>query len=202
MNIFFDLDGTLLDSKMRFYSLFQDLVPFSNISLDKYWELKRNKIDHKTILIKNFNYSEEDFNLFEKNFYKKIELNYYLKFDSLVDGTYETLDYLVNKYKLYLVTMRQKKINLYTQLKKLNIYKYFFNILITKHKQEKIKLIRSVQYQNDDFFIGDTGYDILTGIRLGMHTIATCYGFSDKQVLIEYKPEFLIDSLSEIFAIL
>ena len=58
VNIFFDLDGTLLDSRKRLYKLFQDLVLESNLTIDEYWELKRNKINHKTILIEKFGYTK------------------------------------------------------------------------------------------------------------------------------------------------
>ena len=51
MNLFFDLDGTLLNSRKRLYTLFQDLIPESKLSIDEYWDLKRDKIDHKTILM-------------------------------------------------------------------------------------------------------------------------------------------------------
>ena len=36
MNIFFDLDGTLLDSKERLYYLFQHLVPECKFSFEEY----------------------------------------------------------------------------------------------------------------------------------------------------------------------
>jgi len=48
--VFFDLDGTLPDSRERLYRLFCELVPESRLSFDKYWALKRRKQDHKTIL--------------------------------------------------------------------------------------------------------------------------------------------------------
>ena len=47
MNIFFDLDGTLIDSKLRLYSLFQKLVPESILTYDEYWKYKMNKISHQ-----------------------------------------------------------------------------------------------------------------------------------------------------------
>ena len=56
MKIFFDLDGTLINSKIRLYSLFQELVPVSNFSFDEYWDFKQNKINHATILRKKFNF--------------------------------------------------------------------------------------------------------------------------------------------------
>ena len=67
MNIFFDLDGTLIDSRLRLYKLFQDLVSSSNLTFSDYWNLKRNKISHKKILTTKFAYSEKDFCNLKKN---------------------------------------------------------------------------------------------------------------------------------------
>ena len=54
MNLIFDLDGTLIDSRNRLYQLFQRLVPESTLSFEEYWKLKRNKISNKDILIHRF----------------------------------------------------------------------------------------------------------------------------------------------------
>lgn len=202
MNIFFDLDGTLLDSRKRLYTLFQDLVPESKLSIDEYWELKRNKINHKAILMERFNRTEDDFVLFEKEFLAKIESFDYLQFDTPVYGAYETLNSLARKNNLYIVTSRQSKKNVFDQLKKLDLYKYFNDILVTEHKCEKVELIGKLEYQRNDFIVGDTGYDILTGLKLGVHTMAVSYGFLNRQKLEEYKPEFIVDSLPEVVAIL
>jgi phosphoglycolate phosphatase len=199
--IFFDLDGTLLDSRRRLFTLFQKLVPKSNLSIDEYWELKRNKKDHKTILVEKYNYSDDEFNQFERAFFENIELFAYLKLDTLVYNTHEVLNNLVNKNKLYIVTSRQNKSNVIIQLKNLSIYRYFADVLVTEHKCEKAELITKLQYKAEDFIVGDTGYDVLTGIKLGIHTIAVSYGFLNKQKLEDYNPEFIVNSLSEIIPI-
>ena len=202
MNLFFDLDGTLLDSKRRLYTLFQDLVSKSTLSVNEYWELKRNKIDHKAILLNKFNYTEIDYINFESKFLEQIESPGYLKLDILFYGVCEMLGILAQKNKIFIITSRQNKENTFVQLKKLDIYKYFENILVTERKYEKVELIRKLQFQNEDFIIGDTDYDILTGKQLGIHTIAVSYGFLNKQKLNEYNPEYIVDNLAEIGIIL
>ena len=49
-NIFFDLDGTLLDVRARLYNLFIELAPETLCSLDEYWEIKRNGISQASFL--------------------------------------------------------------------------------------------------------------------------------------------------------
>ena len=56
MNIIFDFDGTLIDSKERLFKLFSFLVPQSNLDFKAYWELKKQGIGHAEILEKHFNY--------------------------------------------------------------------------------------------------------------------------------------------------
>ena len=202
MNIFFDLDGTLLDSRKRLYLLFQDLVPESTLSIDEYWELKRNKISHKDILLEKLNYTKDNLINFEGEFLKKIESPSYLQFDTLIYGAYDILNTLTCKYKLFIITARQKKENTFLQLKELDIYKYFKDILVTEHKYEKAELIRRLQFKNEDFMIGDTDYDVLTGKQLGIRTIAVCYGFLNKKKLKDCEPEFMVDNICEITAIL
>ena len=86
MKIFFDLDGTLIDSKDRLYRLFQHLVPVSNLTFEAYWDYKRNKIDHRKILETRHFFSEQDIVSFQKNWMDKIELPEWLAFDKPFKG--------------------------------------------------------------------------------------------------------------------
>jgi phosphoglycolate phosphatase len=202
VNLFFDLDGTLLDSHIRLYKLFQDLVCASHLSIYEYWELKRNKINHKTILLDMFQYSNDDFNHFEKSWLEKIELPEYLQFDTLVDDAFDVLNFLAKNNSMYIVTSRQNRKNVVAQLKNLQIYNFFKSVLVTEHRCTKSILIKEVGYQKEDFMIGDTGKDVLTGLELDMNTIVVTYGFLKKSVLESYKPHFTIDKLSAIIAII
>jgi phosphoglycolate phosphatase-like HAD superfamily hydrolase len=201
MNLFFDLDGTLLNSQMRLYRLFQDLVGASYLSIHEYWELKRNKINHKTILSDMFHYTDDDFNHFEKSWMEKIELPEYLQFDALVDDVPGVLNFLAQKNDIYIVTSRQSKENAIEQLKRLQIYNFFYDVLVTEHKYEKVVLVKKKGYKKGDFLIGDTGKDVLTGLELSMNTIAVTYGFLKKDILETYKPHFVVDKLSDIIDI-
>ncbi|GHT86686.1 hypothetical protein FACS1894137_12600 [Spirochaetia bacterium] len=45
-----------------------------------------------------------------------------------------------------------------------------------------------LKHLDENFLIGDTGYDILTGKELNVNTIAVTYGFLKKEILEAYKP--------------
>jgi phosphoglycolate phosphatase len=104
MNLIFDLDGTLIDSTLRLYKLFQSLVPNSKLTYDEYWELKRNKINHKEILTSKFNYTTEAYELFEKEWMIEIEKTQWLALDKPFEGVTQMLIDLSQYHKLFLVT--------------------------------------------------------------------------------------------------
>lgn len=203
MNIFFDLDGTLVDASERLYCLFCDLIPECTFTKEEYWNLKRNKINHKNILLKKFHYSEKEYFEFEQVWLAKIETKEYLFKDKLKKNVDKILKILSKNNNLYIVSARQDKQNAIEELKRFNIYKYFNEIYITENKYTKEKLIKSLYIRNSkNVMIGDTGYDILTGKNLNLVTIAICDGFLSKEKLVEYKPDYLIENINKIGEIL
>lgn len=201
MNIFFDLDGTLLDSRKRMYVLFKKLVEESEFSFEEYWWLKRNKVNHKTILEKY--YPEINFLDFEKTWMNSIESEELLCEDMLYEGATLILEKLKSNNRMYILTARQNKKNLFKQLDKLNITRFFVDILPTEHKTTKEQILKSrFALMSNDIIIGDTGYDIVTGKNVGIRTIAISHGFLSKEVLGKYEPDFLIDNLMEIGGII
>ncbi len=202
MNIIFDLDGTLIDSSERLYQLFQYLVPMSQLSKNEYWNLKRNKIDHKMILEKYFkDIKFEDFN---DRWMDLIETEEYLKLDKNYPNTIEILENLSQKCTLILLTARQSKKELDNELKRLGIIGFFSPIIVTEGTKSKKKLLLDavnnglITKNPNDLFVSDMGKDILFGKECSYITIGISHGFMSKEKLIEYKPKYIIDDLNEI----
>ena len=203
MNIFFDLDGTLIDASERLYKLFIDLIPNCGLTKGEYWNLKRQNIKHKTI-IENF-FSNYNFDDFERKWLNNIENIQYLRYDKIFDDTINILQYLTlsKKYNLYLLTARQSKENLYKELQKfqlLNYFENFKNVFITEQKYTKTEIINQQFFNlsNDDFIVGDTINDILCGKELNIKTIALTNGFINKNILEKYQPNYLCNTLTEL----
>ncbi|AEW02981.1 hypothetical protein A4D02_03030 [Niastella koreensis] len=198
-NIFFDLDGTLLDSRERLYRLFQNLVPASKLTFDDYWALKRNKISHKEILINQFAYTAEDFTRFEQIWLNNIESAEWLSFDKPFEGVTAYLQELSKTNSLYIVTARQLEDQALQQVDKFNWNRFFEKVFVTNGLQDKFELIaNSIKTSSTDWLVGDTGKDIQTGKRLGVKTAAVFSGFLSKEVLMEYKPDVIASSVLEL----
>jgi len=199
MNIFFDLDGTLIDSRQRLYQLFQYLVPQSRLTFDDYWNLKRNKINHESILKEYFEITE--FAYFEKNWLALIEEERYLDIDQPFEGVTQYLSDLKEKeISIYVSTARQSKQGVLYQFQRFGWTNLFDDILVTEQKQNKQDLIQPYLsiYKNENWMVGDTGKDILIGKELGMKTVAVYSGFLSKEVLLEYHPDYILEKVDEL----
>jgi len=196
MNIFFDLDGTLIDSKERLYRLFQHLVPESNFTFEEYWEYKKARINHKEILNNQFKYSNTNIESFEKDWMSSIESSEWLNYDKPIEGIFEYLTKLKLKNDLYVVTARQSENMLKAQFENFKWTGIFKKIFITFQKYDKYDLIRDdIKVDKNDWFVGDTGLDILTGKKLGIKTAAVLSGFLSKDKLMEYNPDIIAENV-------
>ena len=145
MKIFFDLDGTLIDSKLRLYKLFQELVPKSNLTFIEYWNFKQNKINHAKILKEKFDFDESSIFKFKQDWMKLIEIDRFLKLDTPIDGVGKYLLTLKEKeIDLFVVTARQNKSKAVKQIEDFGLLGFFNQILVTENKKSKFDLIHAV----------------------------------------------------------
>lgn len=200
--IFFDLDGTLLNSKERLYQLFNDLTNNTILSFDEYWKLKKTMHSNQWILENHFHLTNLEINSFTKEWMLKIEDDKYLDFDFVFDDVVPTLKSL-NKFNLYIVTARQFKDKTINQLNNLGISQFFKDVLVTENKSSKSNLIRmkEIDLSNKCFLVGDTGEDVKTAKELGLFSIAILTGFRNKSILEKYNPDFIVENLKEINSI-
>jgi phosphoglycolate phosphatase len=198
-NIFFDLDGTLIDPRIRLYNLFVELVPECKFSFDEYWEIKRNGINQAKLLNKYFNYSEEQVIQFRKLWLSKIEDKERLKQDVPFSKSRVLLEKLSKDNDVFIVTERQKKDLVFWQIRNYGWNEYLKKILATMQKTSKFTIIsENVSVTKHDIIVGDTGEDILTGKKLGIRTIGVTSGLLNKKILSEYDPDLIISNADAI----
>lgn len=199
MNLIFDLDGTLIQSKPRLYHLFQHLVPNSSLSYETYWELKQGKQTHEMILEKQMGYSRDQIATFVAKWMDLIESPEFLKLDENFEGMCEVLADLSCKATLHVCTARQLRAPVLNQLDRLGLSSYFTTVLVTELKSSKETLIKASipNLSSTDWIIGDTGKDIQAGQALGLRTCAVLTGFQKRETLQTYNPDIILSSVRE-----
>ena len=200
MKIIFDLDGTLICSKKRLYELFCNLIQSRDLSFSDYWNLKYIGNTNQDILRERFDYTKAEISNFVNGWMKKIESDYYLEMDTLIDGTIEFLERIIQNNSLYICTARQSTCQVAKQLESLSISKYFENIFVTEQKNSKAELLKNsgLKFTKHDWIIGDTGHDIITGKEIGINTCAVLSGFMSLDALIGYSPDIIVANIAKI----
>ena len=203
--LFFDIDGTLWDSRERLYRLYGDLSG-DPISFDNYWAAKRRKVSNEELLRKYLGCDDkrriEDFT---SSWMSKIESEQYLKLDIPFDFTRSTLTYFrERKFEIYYVTLRQSRAAVIKELESNNLYEFCDACLVSEGRKDKAELVRAsgIYVGHDDFFVGDTGMDINAGKALGARTVGVLSGFRDKEVLSTYNPDYILDNISYLHEII
>lgn len=197
-NIFFDFDGTLVNSQHRLYNLFVELCPECKMTYDEYWNIKRQRINQKDFLKKYFGYGDEKCIAFHQKWLEKVEEPERLKQDFLVDGIREVLNDLSKSNSLYLTTCRQSRELTLEEVNNLGIYNCFTDFIITEQKKTKVQLIKEkVKCISSDVLIGDTGEDIKAAHELGIKSIAVSWGVLNKDILSEYNPDFIAERIED-----
>ena len=196
-NIFFDLDHTLWDFERNSACTFKLLFKNHNVNVDldrfldiyipinlHYWKLYRNESISKEYL--RYNRLNEAFSKLKLSI-PSILINQlsndYIetlpKFNYLIDGALDLLEYLKPKYKLYILTNGFKNV----QANKLNnagISSYFNQVFDSESVGVKkpnpiifkYALDNSKSKADDSLMIGDSfEADIMGALSIGMHAI-------------------------------
>ena len=199
--IFFDCDGTLVDSSQRLYQLFIELAPECRFSYDEYWKIKRARITQRDLLRKYYQYSDEKIDLFHKRWMEQVEEEPRLTLDQPFPGVGALLQKLAGSHELYLVTARQYPQRVKQQIASFGWKDVFTEIFVTQQQQSKAAYLQTrIDCQPGDLLVGDTGEDILAGKELGMKTIAVTSGILSREVLQEYQPDDILDTVVQIHA--
>jgi phosphoglycolate phosphatase len=200
MNIIFDLDGTLIDSRTRLYSLFCHLVPDVSLSFENYWQFKRSGIGHEHLLgLLNKNEAGY-FESFHKSWMELIESDEYLQLDKPFDGVEILLKSLTqNKCKLFLLTARQFPEKVYMQLQRFGWADYFCEVMVTGQKVTKKDMLKRLNIQfSSTVMVGDTGSDIANSNEMGAYSIGVLSGFHSEETLVKYNPNAVVGSVTDI----
>ncbi len=195
MNIVIDLDGTLIDSRQRLFQLFRRLVPASTLDFDEYWRRKREGISHESMLSEELGLDAIRIAEFVADWMRLIETSHYLALDRPFDGVGKALAALAESAVLHLCTDRQDRAAAIEQLQRLELLHYFEYVLATGQVQSKQELLltRLPRLGPNDWFVADTGADIMVARKLGIKSCAVLSGFRSRAYLERHSPDRIVD---------
>lgn len=201
--IIFDLDGPLLEVRMRLHQCYSDILRrhgFDPMAIDEYWIMKRNRKDRREQLA--YSGAECIYDKFLQEWIDTIERPEYLRFDRLQPGALESMSFFKAKgIRLILATMRQSRENLLQELEFLGINSFFSQIVVCPHTdggEGKARLVTQLGVEPARcLWIGDTEADILAARCLGCKIWAVTCGVRTEEFLKSMNPDILSGGLND-----
>ena len=203
-DLFFDLDGPILDVSEKYYRVYADLVKeygSQPIPKEDYWDYKRRRIPDDTILgLSGIQGWVEEYRQLRKS---RIETLEYLACDRIWPGVLLMLQELASHTSLILVTLRNSSETLKWELQNLGLLGVFSQVLSAsgdnagvERAQVKVQLVQKAfgLKSFSGWFIGDTETDIHTGQLLGLQTAAVTFGIRTKEQLASVQPNVVLES--------
>jgi len=200
--IFFDLDGTLVDSR-------EDIVTAVNYTLkeagvpEKSYEEIISYVGTgvKDLIVKSLGSGYELLVNRCVEIFTEYFREHYADNSRLYPNVEEVLDFYKSK-KMIVVTNRRTEMTEGT-LKKLGIDQYFQKI-VGGDNDDCLKpsacpiekaLSEVVSADEKSLMVGDMDLDVLAGKKAGIYTCAVTYGIGDKEDLEKADPDYLIDDM-------
>lgn len=203
----FDLDGTLVKSHKNIYDAtihtFNQLkVEFNLPEVDFYKKIGHHFED----IFNDFGIVVDDFEEFI-NVYKKAYFEY-IDSSELYDNVEETLDQLkAREFKVALLTTKGQD-QADRIINHFNLGHNFDYIMGRRagiaHKPAPDMLLKICEELHSDpkntLMIGDTELDILCGKNAGSKTCGVTYGYRTKEEVKNLNPDFVIEKIEELLA--
>ena len=206
-NLFFDLDGTIINSEKGILNSVRYMADALSIELPPYEKLKKfiGPPPHRSFK-EIFGARDDELELYITKYRE-----YYLKKGmlecTLYEGIIPMLEALKDKYSLYITTSKPapfaRKI-----LKELGADFYFKKIAgpekdsATHTKKDVLNdVINEFKLKKEDcVLIGDTLYDGQGAMECGIDFIGVTYGFGDYDELIKYSPLTILETPCDILS--
>ncbi len=208
--IFFDLDGTLIDSKLDIANSVNSALKHFNllpIKNEKIYEfvgtgVKQLLIDCLTLQNK-MDVFDDFFDYFLNYYY-----NHLLDNTVLYDGVEDVLNNLYKKYELFIVT-NKSEVFAYKVVEGLNIGDYFKDIVggdtyknKKPHPEQILQLAKRYKLNIDNsMLVGDSESDIMAAKSANLKIAWASYGFRNKNILQHYDVDFIIKKPKDILDI-
>lgn len=209
-HLIFDLDGTLINSKIGLENSCNFMLHQMGL------ELNSSDIIHQLIGppiqdgLKNVLGFDEKQVAFGIRFFREYYREKGLFEGELYPGVLEMLEGLYEQSKQLYVATSKKDIFAETALRHFEISRYLVDIQGAGDggRHTKAELITKLMDRNQLYpsaevvMIGDTQYDIVGGQANNISTIAVGYGFGNREDLKALNPDYFVEDIEELFDIL
>jgi HAD superfamily hydrolase (TIGR01549 family) len=224
--IIFDFDGTLLDIREILEKSIKEVLADQNTNFNMETTIQEIGALLETIqgfplpkiLLESYEIFKHITSLNNLSYFKQLRIAVkiftkyleYSKVAPLLPGVKLLLKKLAKSFDLFIVSHNKTEI-IMEHLENENIAKLFKGVYgsdrIPVQKPDPLALQPPLETyerrKRDDFLmIGDMPSDIIAGREAGLWTIGVTSGVSKKEVLMEFQPDLLINSLEELLNIL
>ena len=215
-NIIFDLDGTLIDSIPDIHKSINKSLGYINLPEIPIDNVRKYVGNGARILIKRtLNFFAEKY---DKKYLESLEekmYNFYIRYyyEHCIDETYlyegvgDTLKKLFKlNIDMFLITNKPNDIAI-NSVKKLNIFNYFKAIIgdgIYIYRKPDINIWLNLKkdynlLENETIMVGDGIPDYEFAKNSKIKVLLALYGITDKNILLNLKNDFYINSFSEVY---
>jgi phosphoglycolate phosphatase len=211
--VFFDLDGTLIDSSADLANSINYML--KSLSLKEYDpEIIKTWVGNgATVLVKRalsggMEIKETDEKLFKKA--KEIFLNHYKNNVCVYTSLYPEVKETLKKIPLKKAIITNKPLEFVKPiLKKLDID--MFDLIIggeclKEKKPSPLPLLHACRElginPDETVMVGDSKNDILAAKNAGIKSIAITYGYNHGEDIKKYEPDFIFDKFSDILKVI
>lgn len=204
--IVLDLDGPLLDGRLRHYSCYSGILKeqgFIPLDINSYWDGKRSRMDRRTLLKKSE--AVEFYDEFLREWRQRIELPALLALDQLQPDVLSILsEWKDSEIELVIATMRNHASNAVDQLTSLGVMPLVNQVFVTGSddgfggKVEAVRRVLSGKLPRTALWVGDTEVDIHAARSLGIPVCALTCGLRTQELLAAENPDYLLDDLRDV----
>lgn len=195
--IYIDFDGTMIDIWERYYKILLDFFQCSNLSLDKYKELKLLFPNDCDLIQQLFSCKEEkkkQYFLFKKKYLEDMD---YLKKDVLICNS-RNLDIILNQDNIYILTVRREYKNLEQQMHNMNIHCLLKKTIVLEPKDIYVKKDWMIKNKVlDCYMIGDAETDMAVKYNSNIKTVFVKTGLrTNKQIDDRFHPDIISNDVN------
>ena len=211
INILFDLDGTISDSREGVIGCFQHtLKELTGLYIEEFAIMKLIGIPIRTIFSELLQTDDEQLITRAISVYRDKYAEIGITGNRVYPGIAELLSTLQEKsYCIFIVTMKNKldSEKVIRHLGFRDLIQGIYGPNLEGYPDNKAELIKSAMFENtlipeETVMIGDRKEDILAGKTNEIKTIGVIYGFGSREEITESSPNYICQSPQEIFSVI